>query len=725
MKKLTLIAFAMILALGSYTQFNIWTDHTKSIDYAMDNSDCDNITFGPLSTIYPSLGDEFRYTIVNEKDAVHFYTINIDELPAAHTMLWELERLSGPYLPELFTSNSMDFTQVMNKRSSDKTVLFEIYAVRLYSVDPSGKQDLYDEMEVYVLPKAKGWREPYIEGFNSPMISSGGRPDDLGRLKATSYPDFSGNGNVRSDLNSFPEKISDMCIYPTHFANASIDGMDGEPYLGDGCLSSILPASQTVRGIVDYQDITKCPTYNPKQYDHCEDRCGLDAFQKPYDQYAHPATSISSKNELNVYSYQVADKKMNYGLSIKIPEDFEEEGFEGPNGELGQDRWHIIASFHQASWPIPSKEIKANCNSTLQVLYLGNNQIAIQYGILGFNRTGFGPFTIQKGEWFDLVFEVRWGQFEGISTYGTYGEEAGSLSIWCNTGEGYGQLCLMPATDFYRSHQDFSEQTKNMSPFTTDDEYSVVYGPNVENINPPYLALNQMRGGSDGTRGFNYATQIFYDELRMAPELEDVFIGEIQSSVAIPGGCDPTWMEEEEEDNDVDSDDDDDNGGDSDDDDDNEGDSDDDDDNEGDSDDDDDNEGDSDDDDDNEGDSDDDDDNEGDSDDDGDNDGDSDDDGWGDDEEIECEGTGPQMYVFPNPVTTDNLTIHIGFDTEDLVGEITLFNFMGTPLFSWIIPPGMAGIYQFTFNASMVPTGTYNLSWSSSEWEVNTTIVFP
>ncbi len=709
MKKLILSLFSLTLFFGAGAQFHIWTDHTKSIDYAMDNSDCENIQFGPLESVYPDLGEEFRYTIINEKDAVHFYIINLDTWPATHSMHWELERLTGPYLPDLFTSDSMEFTKVMDKRSSDKTVLFEKYAVRLYSVTPTGKHELLDEMEVSVLPEAKGWRAPYSEGFDLPMISSGSRPDDLGHYKATSYPDFSGNGNVRSDLNSFPEKIEDMCRYPTHFTNSSIGGPKAAPHTGDGCLCSILPASQDVKSISDNLDLSQCQYYNPNTYDHCEDRCNLNAFQVPYDQYAHPAASIASKNELNAYSYQVADKKMNYGLSIKIPLDFEEDGFEGPNGELGQDRWHIIASFHQSNWPIPSKDIQANCNSTLQVLYLGNNQIAFQYGILGFNRTGFGPFTIEKGEWFDLVFEIKWGQLNGPSAYGAYGEESGSLSIWCNTGDGYGQLCLMPATDFFRSHQDFTEQSKNLSPFTTDEDYSVVYGPNVENVNPPYLALNQMRGGADGTHGFNYATQIFYDELRIAPDLENVMIGDVQSTVSNPGGCDPSWLETDEEDSsEEDETDDTDEGGDYEVTDDGKGDSD--------------NDEESDDDNDDQ----DDDDNDDQEDDDNDDQGDDDDDQSDDDDgDSTCEGSGPQLYVFPNPVTTDNLTIHLGLQDTDLAGDITLFSFMGIPLFTWTIPPGLAGEYQFTFDASMIPSGTYNLSWTSAEWSVDTTIVFP
>jgi hypothetical protein len=777
MKKLTLLLVCLTLIIGASAQFHIWTDHTKSIDYAMDNSDCDNIQFGPLESIYPSLGEEFRYTIINEKDAVHFHVINLDVWPATHTMHWELERLTGPYLPDLFTSDAMEFTEVMNKRSSDKTVLFEKYAVRLYSVSSSGKHGLMDEMEVYVLPEAKGWRATYSEGFDVPLISSGSRPDDLGHYKATSYPEFSGNGNVRCDLNSFPEKMADMCRYPTHFTNSSIGGIEAHPHVGDGCLCSILPSTQDVKAISETVDLSQCQYYNPNTYDHCEDRCNLNAFQVPYDQYVHPAASIASKNELNAYSHQVAAKKMHYGLSIKIPLDFEEEGFEGPNGELGQDRWHIIASFHQANWPIPSKDIQANCNSTLQVLYLGNNQIAFQYGILGFNRTGFGPFTIEKGEWFDLVFEIKWGQLNGPSTYGAYGEDSGSLSIWCDTGHGYGQLCLMPATDFFRSHQDFSEQSKNLSPFTTDGDYSVVYGPNVENVNPPYLALNQMRGGSDGTHGYNYATQIFYDELRIAPELDDVMIGEMQSSISNPGGCDPSWLETEEEDptdeeendeggdyevaddgkgdsddNDQGNDDDDDQGNDDDDDqgddddndqgDDDDGDQGDDDDNDqGDDDDgdqgddDDDDQGDDDDDQEDDDDQGNDNDDQGDDDDDqGDDDDDQDDDGdQGDDNDDQdddgddstCEGSGPQLYVFPNPVTTDKLTIHLGLLDTDLAGDITLFSFMGIPLFTWTIPPGMAGEYQFTFDASMIPPGSYNLSWTSADWNVDTTIIFP
>ncbi|MCB0762681.1 MAG: T9SS type A sorting domain-containing protein, partial [Flavobacteriales bacterium] len=92
---------------------------------------------------------------------------------------------------------------------------------------------------------------------------------------------------------------------------------------------------------------------------------------------------------------------------------------------------------------------------------------------------------------------------------------------------------------------------------------------------------------------------------------------------------------------------------------------------------------------------------------------------------VECEGIGPQLVVYPNPVVGGTLHIHLGLQDTELGGEVTLFSFMGIPLLNWTIPSGLEGIYQFSVDVSMVPPGTYTLSWSSATWLVEETIIIP
>ena len=66
-----------------------------------------------------------------------------------------------------------------------------------------------------------------------------------------------------------------------------------------------------------------------------------------------------------------------------------------------------------------------------------------------------------------------------------------------------------------------------------------------------------------------------------------------------------------------------------------------------------------------------------------------------------------------------------GLQGAALGGEVTLFSFMGIPLLNWTIPSGLEGIYQFSVDVSMVPPGTYTLSWSSATWLVEETIIIP
>lgn len=527
-----IVGFSVSVKLSAQSH-EFWTSHSRGLVGAQDPADCDNVVYGNLIDLYPHLGAEFDYTFVNTGTTIDLYSIGDYDLVDID---WEIERLTGPSLPDITFDSGQSIQYTFNKVSSDYSRLYEWYRVRFMVPDSA----VVDSLDVHVFPTQKGGNESYTFSFDTPRQQ--GNPayvDGFGHYKATTYSKFSGNGNTRSDTGSNKEGVDDKCAYTAYFSNESIDGSEAAPRLGAGCINSWCPSTADIEQADLTLNYSACAGATSSNYGYCDDPCDLNPYRIPYEDFVRPDCSRSAKSELNVYANQLQGEKAYYGFSFKIPTDFDETDLVAVNGDLGSDRWHIIGSFHQSVWPFKRMVIPATCNSTMQLLYLGNNQIAIQYGLLDFNRVAFGPYDITKGEWTDVIIGVTWQQYGNA---GHLPSDPGSFEFWLNTSDEYQKQCLIPATSYYMEHEDFDDKPQNIQPFIPQDNYTTVEGPNVENVNPPYFALNQMRGNkANGTSGFNFDSHVFYDEFRISTDINDVVLPGL-TIAADPTDCYQTYL---------------------------------------------------------------------------------------------------------------------------------------------------------------------------------------
>lgn len=508
--------FSTILSISQ--EHNFWSTATQSVTEAQDPSDCNDVQYGPLDDLYPDLGSEFVYTFVNDQTDVYFFP---QASEVTDSSLWQIERLTGPNLPDNTLYVGPTCTHNFRKISGDQTELFELYRVKLMA---DGNAAI-DSLDVHVFPSQKGGNQLFSLEFDEPSSSgSSGYEDGYGHVKATSYPTFSGNGNSRSDTGSLKEGVGDRCAYTAYFSDENIDP-GHSPRRGTGQLHSWLPSSDLIELADPKAGYKECSSTSYFNYDFCSDPCGLEPFSIPYEDYAHPNLSRSAKTELNLYPNQLQGEKAYYAVSIKIPESFDESELVTTEGLYGQDHWHVIASFHQSVWPFRQSVLKSSCNATMQILYLGDSKIAIQYGLRDLNRVAFGPFDLNEGEWNDLIIGISWEQYGNSSPI--Y-ESEGSLEFWLNSAGEYIKQCLVPASDYYTIHEDFGTNSANQQPFSPADKYRQAIGPNLENVNPPYFSLNQMRGNAkNGTSGFPYEAHVYYDELRIGSSLDEVALPDV------------------------------------------------------------------------------------------------------------------------------------------------------------------------------------------------------
>ena len=126
----------------------------------------------------------------------------------------------------------------------------------------------------------------------------------------------------------------------------------------------------------------------------------------------------------------------------------------------------------------------------------------------------------------DVVINVGWGQVRNPDDYpGGWTASEGCLELWLNDdGAGYEKQCLVPATNKYRSYRALGSKQQNIAPFTASADQKVLYGPNLENVNPPYMSLLSMRGDAGGVQPMDFESHIFFDELRVGSSLDDVRI---------------------------------------------------------------------------------------------------------------------------------------------------------------------------------------------------------
>lgn len=441
------------------------------------------------------------------------------ELDASWQLVWHFDRLTGPNLPDHSEQMGSSVDTALTKFGSGSLALWEKYLVSIY-IDNGQDQVLMDWVHVHVMDGAKGQVAPLHYGFDLDNLSLTAPLDDWGRSKVTAGPLFSGNGNRRSDLNLPAEKMLNRCFYPAFGMVNNTLKPGASSRAGDGYMRLMNPAVSTVAGL-EQPYAAVCEDYNPYTYDFCGDPCGAFSQAVPYDDFQNHDASTCSNVEVNLHPTHLTGEEAFYAFSFRIPLGFVESEMVGPEGELGHNRREVIAEFIQPNWPVEGDAVGYPCSPSMQVIYLGEGMMGVQYGIKGYNGCAFGPWPCPKGEWVDLAFHVKWAMMTEDAPTDANG--TGLFEVWINTGEGYVKQCLKPATEYFQAKRDFGEGEDALAPFIPSSDQATVFGPNMVTPNPAFLSLKSKRAVAyEGACGLNFTNSVDFDELRIGATLTDV-----------------------------------------------------------------------------------------------------------------------------------------------------------------------------------------------------------
>jgi len=514
--------FSIGQIIGQNASDCFWSDKTHYVSFLRDPSTCYSVLYDDVENMPNARPSEQRSTIVSDGESVNFYPIV--SLENDQFWIWNVKKIDslGDTITENFVTNTLDYEFI--KYSAPDELLYETYIVELYIGKLDSDLTIFkDSHEVHVIGAKKGESSLYEYNFDSGNINSPVLDED-GHQKITKYPDYSANGNNRSDLGAIQQKLYDKCLYNAYYSNLGVGSDESESRLGDGCVHIFNPpkADNTVinRSLFDQINCQDFSTI--ESYDFLMDPCNVDAISDLAETTPYYKHTVTAKSQINLYPNHNVNDIFYYAFSSKIPTNFNEERLTLPNGAIGTDRWHTIAEFHQATWPYSTDVYPHTCQPALQLLYLGDDKIGVHFGLKDYNRCAFGPWEIEKGEWFDIIIHVKWAQVKR-KELSEWSPDEGCLEVWVNTGEGYEKKCMVPATNFWRDYRTLGSKSKNIAPFDKSADHKTVFGPNLENFNPPYISLKSMRGAaSGGTQGFDFRSDVFFDELRIAPTLAEV-----------------------------------------------------------------------------------------------------------------------------------------------------------------------------------------------------------
>ncbi len=199
----------------------------------------------------------------------------------------------------------------------------------------------------------------------------------------------------------------------------------------------------------------------------------------------HPGDDVGRGNraEMKFSNYDAPESEVWYGWSFMIPEDFMDTTGLGAQ-ILAQ--FHMLPDFEKGeTWDTYDAEPMI----VLTYKYDGSSRLGkLAYGLKGLNKRGVGTFDITKGQWYDVVWHIKWSR-----------TEAGFFEAWIN-GE----------------------------PVWSGDSYRT-YGPNLYNAVSPYLKLGLYRN-----KAINSVNSIYIDEFRTGLSFEEVSVATNDSAAYTP-----------------------------------------------------------------------------------------------------------------------------------------------------------------------------------------------
>lgn len=266
-------------------------------------------------------------------------------------------------------------------------------------------------------------------------------------------------------------KVS-LAQYPTYFEERFDSAyISISPWNFGGISNRIL---FEVEDTADWNGINRVDFLSP-----VESRLGTSAINMT----VAPDDTVAKKNrsEFKIFNHDPLGTEVWYGWSMKIPSDFIEEtaGFQ----VMGQfhDYPDTINGETWASYPGRSPTISFNYGSDGT-----NSKLLFKYGCdtiqlnTHINKTIIDTILINKGEWNDFIFHIRWGL--GSSGY---------VEAWHNGN--------------------------HITPYNVDSGNYKFYGPNRYNTVPTYLKLGIYRNW-----GFTSTNSVHYDEIRIGNSMLDI-----------------------------------------------------------------------------------------------------------------------------------------------------------------------------------------------------------
>ena len=433
---------------------------------------------------------------------------------------WHLDRLTGPGLPhhqEFFVASG---TQTIDHISGTNNPYFDKYLISLYREhEVTGVRVLLDWEHLYVFANQLGEGSLFTYGFDAEDMNPNGSTDDLGHKKITGYPEFAGSANRRSDMHIISEKLKGKCFFPAFAVVPDSASSAAEPpRLGDGYVAMVNPNTERIAG-VEQPSSQICEGENAYTYDYCEDICDIHSESIAYQEYDFHSQSLCSEVSLDVHPFGLQGESTQVGFSFRIPSNFDETGLVDPySGELSQARFQALAEFKQQLWPISNSQFPRVCNPMFQLLYLGDGLIGLRYGLAGYNQVCLGPWAIEKGQWVDVAIDVLWEPAHGGANLS---EAPGKLELWMQTeATNFQRMCLTPVESDFLTPLDMPT---GLDQLTLSTDAKTLTGPNMMGVNPAFFSLMAKRGvPGSGICGFDFQTEVHFDELRVGDALDDV-----------------------------------------------------------------------------------------------------------------------------------------------------------------------------------------------------------
>jgi len=406
---------------------------------------------------FDSINGKYKLNIITQKQ------LNERVLIELNNGMRYANRVSIEYIKKNTNELNYRFKKISanDLRSNDywNHLIYDLYIVNLYEDGIA-----IDYLYVFVLPKAD---KTYRERFNTYYEPA----DDLGNYRSVVYPEWYGHGFNLVQHDDLTYRYGVFYKRSTSFNKSR---------KGRGMLENRIPALSSLN-------------------------------QTPQDE-TQKYWSRSTRNAIIHSTNHTGGSEVYYGVSVKIPKDQNWNWIE--NDETKQSAV-ILVQLHTADFP--NRELPENEGQNFQILFMGNNNFRINYGIAKLAKFQKDLYLDAKeGEWIDFIFRLKYknSKFKHL-TDRNFTEEDELFEMWVSIGNNDFQKVSFEKNTYPVENIDGQEFVPKLSKDKTS-----VYGPNVVNTNPVYFTLTQYRNVNGLPKPLDVENVVYFDEFITSDNLK-------------------------------------------------------------------------------------------------------------------------------------------------------------------------------------------------------------